>query len=121
MKYNWRNEAWFDVAKLVLAAFLFASPWIFSFTSVTVASRSAWAGGILIGLASVWAIIAYADWQEWASVVLGLAVLIAPWAMNFHHTAVTAMRVDVSVGIAVVVIALANLLSMHSAPPRVTA
>ena len=53
--------------------------------------------------------------------MLGLAVLIAPWAMNFHHTAVTAMRVDVSVGIAVVVIALANLLSMHSAPPRVTA
>jgi hypothetical protein len=116
---EWRKESWVDVVNLLIAAFLFASPWIYGFASVP--ARDAWICGIVIGLASIWAILAYSEWEEWVSVLFGLWVLISPWALSFHQTVATAMRVDVVVGIAVIVLATVRMWMMRQLPPHVHA
>jgi hypothetical protein len=118
---TWRKEAWLDVVILALAAFLFLSPWLYRFTLTQTAARDAWICGIVIGLASIWAIFSYAEWEEWVSVAFGLWLLISPWVLGFHHTLLTAMRVDVSVGIVIVLLALADLWTTRHAPPRLHA
>jgi hypothetical protein len=118
---TWRQETIIDYIKLALAAFLILTPWIFGFTSNAVASGNAWISGAVIGLASVAAIVALAEWEEWVSLVLGLWVLISPWALGFHITVMSAMRTDVAVGIAVALLAAAELWMMRHTPPHVTA
>jgi hypothetical protein len=110
---EWRKEAWIDVVNLLFAAFLFASPWIYGFASVPATARDAWICGIMIGLASIRAILAYSEWEEWVSVLFGLWVLISPWALDFHHTVAPAMRVDVVVGIVVIMLAAVRMWSMR--------
>jgi hypothetical protein len=118
---TWRQETIIDFIKLALAAFLMLTPWIFGFTSAAIASRDAWISGALIGLASLSAIFALADWEEWISLVLGLWVVISPWVLGFHTTVMSAMRIDVVVGIAVALFAAVELWMMNRNPPQVTA
>jgi hypothetical protein len=118
---TWRQEAIIDFIKLALAAFLILTPWIFGFASAAVASGNAWISGAVIGLASIAAIFALAEWEEWVSLAFGLWLVISPWVLGFHATVVSAMRADVAVGIAVALFAAAELWMMHRSPPHVTA
>lgn len=120
MERYWRKEAAFDVINFVAAAFLFLSPWIFGFASVAEASRNAWICGLAIGIPSLAAVFAYAEWEGWVSLVLGLWLIVSPWILGFHHTMTSAMRVDVVVGITVAVFSVGALFIRHT-PPRVTA
>jgi SPW repeat len=117
---KWRNAGWGDAAELLLAAFLFISPWMYGYAATAVAGRDAWICAVVIGLASASAILFYAGWAEWVSLLAGVWVLLSPWLLNFHHTVLPAMRVDVTVGMFVVVIALANLWATRP-PPQVPA
>ncbi len=121
LEQRWRKESIIDYIKLALAAFLILTPWIFGFTSVAVVSGNAWISGAVIGLASIAAIVALAEWEEWVSFALGLWVMISPWVLGFHTTVISAMRADVAVGIAVALIAAAELWMIHRNPPHVTA
>lgn len=121
LEQRWRKELIIDYIKLALAAFLILTPWIFGFTSVAVVSGNAWISGAVIGLASIAAIVALAEWEEWVSLALGLWVMISPWVLGFHTTVISAMRADVAVGIAVALIAAAELWMIHRNPPHVTA
>ena len=131
---SWKQETIIDFIKLALGAFLILTPWIFGFTSVAVASGNAWISGAVIGLVSIAAIVALADWEEWVSLAFGLWVMISPWALGFdeeqfevyralgfHATVMSAMRSDVAIGAAVALFAVAELLMMHRNPPQVTA
>jgi hypothetical protein len=118
---SWRRETIIDFIKLALAAFLILTPWIFGFTSAAVASGNAWISGAVIGLASIAAIVALADWEEWISLAFGLWVVVSPWVLGFHATDISAMRSDVAIGITVALLAAAELLIMHRSPPQVTA
>jgi SPW repeat len=118
---TWRKEAWFDVVNLALAIFLFLSPWMYRFASNLPVARDAWICGIVIGLASIWAIVSYSEWEEWVNVVFGLWLLISPWILGFHNTVLPAMRVDVSVGIVIVLIAVTDMWMTRQAPPRLHA
>ena len=121
LEQRWRKELIIDYIKLALAAFLILTPWIFGFTSVAVVSGNTWISGAVIGLASIAAIVALAEWEEWVSLALGLWVMISPWVLGFHTTVISAMRADVAVGIAVALIAAAELWMIHRNPPHVTA
>ena len=119
---TWRQETIIDFIKLALGVFLILTPWVFGFTSASVTSGNAWISGAVISLASIAAIVELADWEEWTSLASGLWVAISPWALGFHVTVPSAMRVFVVVGIVVALLAAVELWMMHrSHPPRVTA
>jgi hypothetical protein len=118
---GWKQETIIDFIKLALGAFLILTPWIFGFTSAAVASGNAWISGAVIGLASVAAIVALAEWEEWISLAFGLWVAISPWVLGFHASVIHAMRSNIAIGTAVALFAIAELLMMHRNPPQVPA
>jgi SPW repeat-containing protein len=118
---RWRQEAIIDLVKLALAAFLTMTPWVFGYTAVVVASGNAWISGAVIGLASIAGIVALAQWEEWVSLILGLWVAISPWLLGYQATVISAMRANAAIGIAVVLLAAAELAMIYRSPPQVTA
>jgi SPW repeat-containing protein len=115
---NWTNAKSCDVANLILGAFLFLSPWIFGFDAGT-ASTNAMIAGIVIAVLAIAALWAFAVWEEWLNLIVGLWVLISPWVLTFHATG-HAMAVHVIVGILVAVLAAIELWMMSQTPPRLT-
>ena len=118
---RWRQEAIFDFIKLALGAFLILTPWVFGYTSATVASGNAWISGVVIGLASAAAIVNLAVWEEWVSVIFGLWVAISPWLLGYQATVISAMRVNATIGIAVALFAAVELAMIQRHPPHIMA
>jgi hypothetical protein len=115
---QWTNAKLCDVANLILGAILFFSPWIFAFPAGS-QSPNAFASGIVIVVLSIAALAAYAVWEEWVNLVVGIWVLISPWLLGFQAT--TAMTVHVIIGILVAVLAAIELWLMHQNPPTQSA
>ena len=105
---KWRNESVLDLYNLLLAIFLFVSPWFLARASGT-AVVDLRASGAAIALMSLAAIFAYASWQEWANLLLGIWLIVSPWLLGFAHT--RAMHYSVGVGVTV---------AFFSAKPRRT-
>src|SRR5947199_4934511 len=61
-----------------------------------------------------------AEWEEWINLLLGLWVLVAPWALGFAES-VGAMGNHVAVGIVVAALAAIELWLVHRKPPHVHA
>ena len=116
---NWTRAKSCDVANLILGAILFFSPWIFGFDAGT-ASKNAMIAGIVIVVLALAALWAYAIWEEWLNLIVGLWVLVSPWALKFQATG-HAMAVHVVIGIQVAVLAAIELWMMSQRPPRLTA
>ncbi len=114
---NWTNAKWCDVANLILGAFLFFSPWIFDFDAGTV-SRNAYIAGIVIAVLAIGALAAFAVWEEWLNLIVGLWTLVSPWVLGFQGT--KAMTVHVIIGAAVAIVAAIELWMMSQIPPRLT-
>ena len=102
------------------SAVLILTPWVFGFTAAAIASGNAWISGAVIGLASIAAIVALTQWEEWVSLAFGLWVAISPWLLGYA-TNISAMRANAAIGIAVVLLAAAELAMINRSPPQVTA
>jgi hypothetical protein len=72
-----------DLVNLVLAACLFVSPWIFGFAGETMPAWNAWIVGIALGILAVAARLAFAEWQDWVSLALGLWLFASLWVLDF--------------------------------------
>ena len=83
---------------LLNAILLFVHPWLFARANET-AAIDLWASSATIALISLAAIIAYANWKEWANLVLGIWLIASPWVLGFTHT--SAMHFSIGVGAAV--------------------
>lgn len=92
-----------DWANLVLAVLLFISPWAVGYTALTNAARNAWVVGVVIAILAIAALTAFAVWEEWVNLVLGLWLIISPWALHFA-TNTDAMWTQVVLGIIAVLI-----------------
>src|SRR3974390_2389681 len=95
---KWRHESVLDLYNLVLALLLFVSPWFLARASGT-AVVDLRASGAAIALLSLVAMFAYASWQEWANLLLGIWLIVSPWLLGFAHT--RAMHYSIGVGVAV--------------------
>lgn len=115
-----RNEAFADVINLILAAWLFLSPWIVGFSGVMPAAWVAWLTGIAIGVFAIAALSAFAEWEEWINLILGLWLIISPWVVGIASQQAPKV-VLVLTGAAVAIIAAIELWLLHRTPPRVTA
>jgi hypothetical protein len=93
-----RADRWQDGANVVLAIWLFISPWVLRFvataqvtgnaangTAVAAshAAWNAWVLGVIVFLVAVSAIGNLEMWQEWWSIILGAWIFAAPWALGF--------------------------------------
>ncbi|HZD91531.1 MAG TPA: SPW repeat protein [Pseudolabrys sp.] len=94
-----RGFRWQDPANLVLAVWFFFSPWILQFGSgvstarpasgavainaVSNAAWDAWVLGVLVFLVALSALGRFARGQEWANLIMGAWIFVAPWALGF--------------------------------------
>jgi hypothetical protein len=112
---EWTNAKLCDVGNLILGAILFFSPWVFKFADGP-QFQNALATGAVIVILSIAALSAFAVWEEWLNLIVGLWLIVSPWVLKFQTT--TAMRVDVAIGIIVAVLAAAEIWIIWQTPPR---
>jgi hypothetical protein len=116
---NWSNAKLCDVANLILGAFLFFSPWIFGFEAGKM-SQNATIAGIVIAVLAIGALAAFAVWEEWLNLIVGLWTLVSPWVLGFQGS-MRPMTVHVIVGALVAILAAIEIWIMSQNPPRLTA
>jgi hypothetical protein len=109
---KWRSESALDVYNILAATVLFASPWLFGLTNGT-AKLDFWLCGAAIIAISLLSMLAYANWEEWMNLALGLWLIASPWVLGFAH--VRAMHFGVGVGAVVTFMALLELWLMYDA------
>lgn len=94
---NRRRTHWQDWLIVLLAAWLFISPWVLGFGGVVdggtnaagivaagmPAAGNAWVLGAIIFLLSLSAVSQFTSGSEWINVLLGIWVFIAPWVLRF--------------------------------------
>jgi hypothetical protein len=115
-----KDKGVIDIVNLVLGAVLFLGPWLFGFADLQQAAWNAWITGIvMIGLAAA-AIFAFAEWEEWVNLVVGLWALAAPWILGFAGDT-SATWSHVVVGLVVAALSAAGGWYFHQNPPRATA
>ena len=84
MSETWKR--WQDWASVVVGVLLFITPFVFGATANQAAAWTAYVGGVLLVIAGVWN-LARPDNQaiEWAEIVVGVLVFVAPWALGFAN------------------------------------
>lgn len=115
-----RNTMVGDVLNLIVAAWLFLSPWIVGFADLTPAAWTAWLSAIAIAIFAIAALAAFAEWEEWINLALGIWVLISPWVVGVSSNNAATVVLALT-GLVVAVIAAVEIWMTHRAPPRVTA
>lgn len=119
---KWRHESVLDLYNLLLAIFLFVSPWLFARTNGA-AAIDLRASGVAIAILSLAAVVAFTHWEEWANVLLGLWLIGSPWVLGFAGT--RAMHLAIATGVAVAFLAALELWLVYDAthpeppPPHV--
>jgi hypothetical protein len=109
---KWRNESVLDLYNLLLAMFLLVSPWLFARANGTAAADLR-ASGAAIAVVSLAAIVGFANWEEWANLLLGLWLVVSPWVLGFPHT--RAMHFCVGIGATVAFLAALELWLVYDA------
>jgi SPW repeat len=104
------QECVLDVYNLVLGGFVALSPWLFAFRYDAARLESA-ASGVLVVAISIAALIAFADWEEWAVLALGLWLIVSPWVLGFAVAA--AMKIHIGGGLGLVYLAGLELWLIH--------
>jgi hypothetical protein len=106
LRKSFQRESVLDLYNLALALLLFASPWLFALQNHT-AKVDLWVSGAAIAMISLGAIAAYANWEEWANLLLGIWLVVSPWAAGFVHT--RAMHFSIGIGSVVAFLAALEL------------
>ena len=107
---NSRQHAALEIYQLVLAVFLFISPWMFAYAHGTLRVDTWVSAGVVVAISAV-ALLAFREWEEWIACVLGLWIAISPWVFGFQHT--RAMFINLVVGILITYLALLELWLIH--------
>lgn len=109
---KWRRESVLDIYNLVLALFLFVSPWLFAYASPD-AKIDFWASGALIAVVSLVTFVAFSGWQEWLNLLLGTWLVVSPWILGFTHT--RAMHYSIGIGAVVAFMAALEIWLVYDA------
>jgi SPW repeat-containing protein len=108
--YHWRELAVLDVYNAMLGAFLAVSPWLFAYTQ-GVMRTDAWITSAALIVLSLAAVVAFAEWEEWLNIGIGLWLIVSPWVLGFPRS--HAMHISVAVGILVSYLAALELCLHH--------
>ena len=102
----WRRESALDIYNLCAAAVLLVAPWLFSLTNGA-ARLDFWLSAAAIVALSLAAMFAYANWEGWTNVAVGLWLIASPWLLGFSN--LRAMHFSVAVGLVVTFMAMLEL------------
>jgi hypothetical protein len=105
-----RQNAILEVYQLVLAVFLFVSPWLFAFVHGTLRVDT-WVSTALVAVMSFGALIAFRDWKEWINCIPRLVdcgVTVGIWLST------AAMLVNLAIGILIAYLAMLELWLIHN-------
>ncbi len=111
----WRRETILDLYNLVLGGFLFLAPWLFAY-AYGVARADDWVCSAIVAASSLGALLAFAEWEEWVSLIVGLWLMASPWLLGFAHA--KAMPINVGIGLLIAFMSALELWLIHydSAP-----
>jgi hypothetical protein len=99
------RRRWQDWATAVVGVLLSITPFVFGATGTGAAAWNAYVAGVLLVIVGVWSYTtASVRWTEWAEVVIGVLVFLAPWALGFSALASIATSAWIA-GILAVVLA----------------
>lgn len=98
-----KRKAILEIYQLVLALFLFVSPWLFAFAHGALRVDTL-VGAAIAAVISCVALFAFREWEEWLICVLGLWIAASPWVLGFQRTA--GMVVNMAVGLLIAYLAL---------------
>lgn len=99
-----------DLYTLACGAFLACAPFLFGFVRTAGRIDSEIVGAAVMVL-SIGGLAAFADWEEWLKVALGLWLIAAPWLLGFVNT--SAMHVSIAIGVIVTFLSLLELWLAH--------
>ncbi|MCA1368520.1 SPW repeat protein [Bradyrhizobium sp. BRP14] len=71
-----------DWMNLILAVALFVSPWLLGFATESVPAWSAWIGAVVLGALALATLTVFSEWEEWANMVFGIWLVVAPWLLD---------------------------------------
>ena len=112
---QWRRESVLDLYNVLLALFLIGTPWLFAYTNAD-ARIDIWASGAAIAVVSVATFVAFSNWEEWVIFLLGVWLIVSPWALGFAHT--KAMHYSIGIGAVVAFLAALELWLVYDASKR---
>jgi SPW repeat len=83
-----RQNRWQDWFNSLLGLWMFFSPWILGFaTGMGIAARTAWVLGAAIVVFAGIAVYIPKAWEEGLNIILGVCLLISPWALSYTDMA----------------------------------
>ena len=98
-------KRWQDWGNAILGLWTVVSPWVLAFAvSTTEAARAAWILGAAIVVLAAIAVYMPRAWEEGLNILLGLCLLISPWALSYADVPKPTANA-VSVGVLVTVLA----------------
>jgi uncharacterized membrane protein HdeD (DUF308 family) len=104
MPGTWKR--WQDWLTVVIGVLLFITPFVFRATGITAAAWTAYIGGVLLviaGLSNLSLSNGKNQLIEWAEVVIGVLLFIAPWALGFASVSNIAWSVWIAGVLAVLI------------------
>ena len=102
-----------DWIMLVCGVLLFLSPWAMSFSGDMWPARAAWAGGIVIAVMAIAALVQFAEWEDWVALVAGVLMIAAPWVLGFAAMH-AAMGAFVVLGLVVALASVSEIWMLHT-------
>jgi hypothetical protein len=72
-----------DAGKILLALWLFVSPWMMNYNDVRLPVWNGFAVGVIVAAASLAAILKFTTWEEWINIIAGFWLIGSPWALGY--------------------------------------
>ncbi len=114
------NRRWQDWVELILAIWLFFSPFFLGYSSPSsTAAYNSYVLGVLVAIFAIWALADPRRWEEGINAILGLWLIISPFVLKFNSTDHVAMWNCIILGILIGIDALFAM-SQRSAGVHVT-
>jgi hypothetical protein len=106
---------WQDGINLLLAIWLFISPWVLGFAPGAALAGSAavawnaWILAVIIGVFAIAALVRAQPWEEWINLIAGAWLFISPWVLGYYLTNPTALWNSLIIGALVFILSIWDL------------